>query len=89
MDKQDNRDEIFELILANIEQILKEHQKDDRMVVPMFKTLDFILDRPEIQSWPGAQKHVKELLDSISREFKSNSVIKVRIVFKDLKIWCI
>jgi hypothetical protein len=32
---------------------MKEAYRDERVIVPLFKTLDFILEREEVIGWKG------------------------------------
>lgn len=57
---------------------MKECFKDERVIVPLYKTLDFILERPEVMSWPGIHNYDLDLFSAIEREVvKTKSIIKV------------
>lgn len=47
------RYELIEQLLIEAIAILEKHFRDERVVVPMYKTLDYVLEREEIASWKG------------------------------------
>lgn len=49
--KTENSESVFSSIFESAIKILKEFEKDERIVIPMFKMLDFILEKSEIQEW--------------------------------------
>jgi hypothetical protein len=51
--KTEKVDAFFITLLKNAIDIIEEHSKDERVIVPMFKTLDFLLEKQEIISWKG------------------------------------
>ena len=58
--------------------ILKEHYRDDRIIVPMYKTIDYILERSEVISWEGLRKFDLDLYSCVEREVgKTKSIMKV------------
>ena len=40
-------------LLREILQLMKECYRDERVIVPLYKTLDFILERNEVTEWEG------------------------------------
>ena len=57
---------------------MKQHYKDERIIVPLFKTLDFILERTEVIEWGGIKLYDAELLALIEKEVgKSKNILKV------------
>lgn len=44
---------------------MKECYKDERIIVPLYKTLDYILERPEVLAWEGIHKYDLDLLAAI------------------------
>ena len=37
--------------------LMKAHYKDERIIVPLYKTLDFLLEREELIGWEGLRKY--------------------------------
>lgn len=57
---------------------MNEYAKDERIIVPYFKMLDYILERNEIQKWSGCQLFGKVLYDIIIKETRlTKSILKV------------
>lgn len=50
---QNGKDKLIEQLLLESIVILEKHYRDDRIVVPLYKTLDYALEREEIASWEG------------------------------------
>lgn len=48
--KSDKKDEIYTLLFENCLEMLKEFAKEERVIVPLFKTLDFMVENTEINS---------------------------------------
>ncbi len=58
--------------------LMKSHYKDERIIVPLYKTLDFLLEREELIGWEGLRKYDTQLYYLIEKELnKTKSIIKV------------
>lgn len=38
---------------------MKEHAKEERVIIPLFKTLDFIIESHEICAWEKSKDYAK------------------------------
>ncbi len=47
--------------------LLKNYFRDDRIIIPLYKTLDFILEKEEVNSWEGVRKYDTELFYLIEK----------------------
>lgn len=57
---------------------MKAHFKEERIIVPLYKTLDFLLEREELLKWEGLRKYDTALYYQIEKELnKTKSIIKV------------
>ncbi len=57
---------------------MKECYRDERVIVPLYKTLDFILERGEVIQWKGIHDYDLDLFAAIEREVaKTKSILKV------------
>ena len=54
-------------LITEVIKILKDHFRDDRIVIPMYKTLDYILEREEVITWKGLRKFDFDLYASVER----------------------
>ena len=43
--KKENVNELFVRLFEDSIRVLNEHAKDERVIVPMFKTFDFIIEK--------------------------------------------
>ncbi|KRX05461.1 Armadillo-type fold [Pseudocohnilembus persalinus] len=76
--KSENKDEIFTMLFENSLQILNDYSKDERVIVPLFNTLDFIMENNEISSWDKSIKYSEQLLEKIIQETqKTKSIHKL------------
>lgn len=75
---QNGKDRLIEQLLVESIIILEKHYRDDRIVVPLYKTLDYVLEREEIASWEGLPKLSERLWAILSKECnKSKMIIKI------------
>ncbi len=66
--------DLMEQVLA----LLREHCKEERIIVPLFKTLDFLLEREDLAAWPGLRRYDTALYYQIEKELnKTKSILKV------------
>ena len=57
---------------------MKAYYKQERIIVPLYKTLDFLLEREELISWPGLKQFDTQLYYQIEKELnKTKSIAKV------------
>jgi hypothetical protein len=57
---------------------MKQHYKEERIIVPLYKTLDFMLEREEVAQWEGIRKYDTQLFYLIEKELnKTKSIMKV------------
>ena len=54
-------------MFGDIIKILKENYRDDRVIIPMYKTIDYILERSEVITWPGLRKFDFDLYACVER----------------------
>ena len=47
----ENYDAIMNDICKNFLKLLKEHTNDERVIVPLYKTLDFLFEAEEFNRW--------------------------------------
>ncbi len=86
--EQENRDEQMRIIFDNIIKILKESKKDERIIVPMFKMVDAILDMKSVQTWDKLHEYEQSFLDIITSETaKTKSIFKVHIISLILRLF--
>ena len=55
--KEDKMANLMDQIVA----LLKNHYKDERIIVPLYKTIDFLFDREEVIKWKGIKKYDTQL----------------------------
>ena len=73
-----NAKEVFNSIFESIIRVLEEHQKEERIVTPMFKTLDFMFEKSEILSWVKETSFGEKIFAIIGKEIKgTKSMTKV------------
>ena len=48
-------------LMDQIVALLKNHYKDERIIVPLYKTIDFLFDREELIKWKGIKKYDTQL----------------------------
>lgn len=71
-------EDCFVDLLEQILALLREHCKEERIIVPLFKTLDFLLEREELAKWPGLRRYDTALYYQIEKELsKTKSILKV------------
>jgi len=59
-------------------QLMKLHYKDERVIVPLYKTVDFLLEREELRKWKGIHRYDTQLYYLIEKELnKTKSILKV------------
>jgi hypothetical protein len=57
---------------------MKAYYKQERIIVPLFKTLDFLLEREELIQWEGLKKYDTQIYYQIEKELnKTKSIAKV------------
>jgi hypothetical protein len=57
--------------------LLKNYFRDDRIIIPLYKTLDFILEKEEVNTWEGLRKYDTELFYLIEKEIgKMKNIVK-------------
>lgn len=49
--REENRTEELKGLLETIIDLMKAHYKEERIIVPLYKTLDFLLEREELLGW--------------------------------------
>ena len=47
----ENREDELKGLLETVLDLMKAHFKDERIIVPLYKTLDFLLEREELLRW--------------------------------------
>jgi hypothetical protein len=47
--------------LIDVVKLMKNYFRDDRIIVPLYKTLDFVLEMEEVITWEGIKKYDTEL----------------------------
>lgn len=58
--------------------LMKDHYKEERIIVPLYKTLDFLLERQDFLGWSGLRKYDTALYYQIEKELnKTKSILKV------------
>ena len=48
-------------LMDQIVALLKNHYKDERIIVPLYKTIDFLFEREELIKWKGIKKYDTQL----------------------------
>jgi hypothetical protein len=57
---------------------MKSYYKQERIIVPLYKTLDFLLEREELITWPGLKRYDTQIYYQIEKELnKTKSIVKV------------
>lgn len=73
-----NAKEVFNSIFESIIRVLEEHQKEERIITPMFKTLDFMFEKSEILSWVKETSFGEKIFAIIGKEIKgTKSMTKI------------
>lgn len=76
--RAENREECLVDLVEQILGIMKAHFKEERVIVPLYKTLDFLLEREELAKWEGLTKFDTQLYYQIEKEVsKTKSIHKV------------
>ncbi|KAL4496061.1 hypothetical protein ABPG72_015483 [Tetrahymena utriculariae] len=76
--KTQHQNEVFALTFENIIKILNEYAKEERVVIPMFKTLDFMFEKSEIQEWAKTNTYGEKIFEIICKEIKgTKSILKI------------
>lgn len=52
-----NKPELLDQFFNDTIKLLKNYFRDDRIIIPLYKTLDFVLEKEEIISWEGLKKY--------------------------------
>lgn len=69
---------MFETTFESAIRILNEFEKDERIVIPMFKTLDFIFEKSEIIEWAVNNNYGERVFEIIQTEINgTKSILKV------------
>lgn len=72
-----NKPHLLEQFFNDVIKLLKNYFRDDRIIIPLYKTLDFILEKEEIITWEGLRKYDTELFYSIEKEIgKMKNIVK-------------
>lgn len=65
-------------LFGDILKLMRAHYKDERIIIPLYKTLDYILERAEVITWEGIRKYDTQLFLAIDREIaKTKNILKV------------
>lgn len=73
-----NASEVFNSIFESVIRILEEHAKEERIITPMFKTLDFMFEKSEILSWVKETSFGEKIFAIIVKEIKgTKSMTKI------------
>ena len=64
MENQDSLDHLMDQILL----LLTTHQKDDRLIIPLFKTISVILEKDEFQQWDKIEHYTTLLYHATIKE---------------------
>lgn len=76
--KKETKDQLLTQLFDNSIKLLKDYAKDERIITPLFKTLDFIFEKQEIQCWGKSKIYARQIYDLIVSETKSTkSIMKV------------
>eukprot|EP01017_Pseudomicrothorax_dubius_P020822 TRINITY_DN225_c0_g1_i1.p1 TRINITY_DN225_c0_g1~~TRINITY_DN225_c0_g1_i1.p1 ORF type:complete len:1315 (-),score=325.44 TRINITY_DN225_c0_g1_i1:153-4097(-) len=66
-----NAETVLISILQHANRIMKEHHNSERLIVPLFKTLEFILGREEFAAIQGVQNVITEMTELVSKEMEN------------------
>lgn len=73
--KKETKDQLLTQLFDNSIKLLKDYAKDERIITPLFKTLDFIFEKQEIQCWGKSKIYARQIYDLIVSETKSTKSI--------------
>ena len=74
----DGKQALMHRLLKEILKLMKECYRDDRIIVPLYKTLDYILERNQVIEWDGIREYDLDIFAAIDREVsKTKSILKV------------
>lgn len=65
--RSENKEEELKGLLETVLDLMKVHFKEERIIVPLYKTLDFLLEREELLRWPGLQAFDTQLYYQIEK----------------------
>lgn len=72
-----NKPELLEQFFNDVIKLLKNYFRDDRIIIPLYKTLDFVLEKEEVNTWEGLRKYDTELFYLIEKEIgKMKNIVK-------------
>lgn len=75
---QEGREDLLDSLLQEVIRMMQLNYKDERVIVPLYKTLDFLLEREELRRWEGIHKYDTQLYYLIEKELnKTKSILKV------------
>ena len=78
--KREDRNEQIEEIYKSFIGIFDEYPNDERMIVPLFKTLESFFEKDIIQTSQITQKYKSILIEKIIKEIDgTKSILKVKI----------
>jgi hypothetical protein len=61
-------EELMEKLVREVIELMKSSYRDERVMVPLLKTVDFILEREEVMGWRGMSGYDEELFGVIRKE---------------------
>jgi uncharacterized protein YdiU (UPF0061 family) len=74
LEHQDKLEHLMDQILK----LMTTHQNDERLITPLFKTLNIILEKDEFQQWDKVEHYTTLLYHATMKEIeKSDSINKV------------
>lgn len=77
--KSANKIELIKDLLNKIVAIIRDHPNDDRILIPLFKTVDLIFNCQELLQEEVITPIANELVDLTSKEvFKAKSFVRVK-----------